>query len=163
MRKSSQKLVHQTFELVILIKGIDGILEVVGGVILFFVKPAQINSFLIWLTQHELAQDAQDLLANYLLKVGANLSLDTQLFGAIYLLVHGIIKIALILGLWKRKLIAYPLAVIFLSLFIIYQIYRYVQQPAFWLIALSIFDALIIVLTLIEYQQLKKSFVFSAR
>ncbi|MFH0776891.1 MAG: DUF2127 domain-containing protein [Patescibacteria group bacterium] len=156
----NRKILHETFELGILVKGIDGILEVIGGALLLLLQPAQINSLIVWLTQHELAQDSHDLLANYLVKLGSNLSLDAQVFGAIYLLIHGVIKVALILGLWKKKLIAYPLAIIFLALFIVYQIYRYVQQPALWLVILSVFDAAMIFLTWAEYRQVKKKLVF---
>jgi len=158
-----RKLLHQGFELGILVKGADGILEIVGGILLFVVKPTQINMFLVLLTQHELVEDAQDFLANYLVKLGGSLSLDTQIFGGLYLLTHGVVKVALILGLWRKKLIAYPAAIIFLALFIVYQIYRYIYHPAFWLIALSVFDALMIFLTWQEHGQIKKRFGISAR
>ncbi len=165
MNKTSLKLklLHQAFELSVLLKGLDGILEAVGGILLFFIKPYQINAVIVWLTQHELIEDSHDLIANYLVKLGAGLSLDAQIFGAIYLLIHGIIKFGLIVGLWKKKLMAYPIAIVFLALFIVYQIYRYVYHPALWLIVLSVFDALMILLTWIEYQRLKKNFGVSAR
>ena len=50
-------LLDQTFEVGIILKGLDGLLEVIGGLLLFVVSPATIDRVVTSLTQHELSED----------------------------------------------------------------------------------------------------------
>ena len=68
----------------------------------------------------------------------------------------GIIKAGLVIALWKKKIIFYPIAIIFFGLFVIYQIYRYFLEPSFILMVLTILDLIIIFLSYKEYKILKK-------
>jgi len=137
------------------LKGLDAALEIVGGAALLAVSPAWILRAIAFLTQDELAEDPRDLVANYLLHAAQNVSLGSERFTAIYLLSHGIIKIGLVGALLKDKLWAYPAAVIVFSAFILYQLYRFTYTHGFGLIALSLFDMIVIWLIWIEYRALK--------
>jgi len=148
-------ILHKSFEIGILFKGIDGILEILGGFFLLFLNPDRLNKLIILLTQHELSEDPRDFIANYIIKFSSEFSISTQHFGVLYLFSHGIIKLILIYLLWKKKIWSYPLAVVFLMLFIFYQIYRYTFTQSIWLIYLTVFDIIMIVLTLIEYKRIK--------
>src|SRR5258708_7588782 len=101
MQNQYKSLVHKTFELGILLKGINGALEIIGGVLLIVVNPQTINSWVIQLTQGELSRDPYDLVANFLLKSAHDFSLGGQLFGVLFLLSHGLIKLFLIIALFK--------------------------------------------------------------
>jgi uncharacterized membrane protein len=61
-------LLDQTFEVGITLKGLDGVLEVIGGLLLLVISPATIDRIVTSLTQHELSEDPHDLLATHLLK-----------------------------------------------------------------------------------------------
>ena len=50
-------LLDQTFEVGIILKGLDGLLEVIGGLLLLVVSPATIDRVVTSLTQHELSED----------------------------------------------------------------------------------------------------------
>ena len=76
-----------------------------------------------------------------------------MLFGAIYLLTHGAVKVVLVIALLLDKLWAYPWMIGFLTLFIGYQLYRIALHPTTGLIALTIFDAVILALTAREYRR----------
>lgn len=154
---NSKAAIHQAFRIGIFLKGVNGFLETIGGGLLLIVKPAAINRFILFWTQGELAEDPQDIIAHYLVNFARNFSLNTQIFSAIYLLSHGAIKLFLVVALFKRKLWAYPLAIFFFFLFILYQIYRFSYDHSFWLVLLTIFDIVIIVLTYLEYRELKKA------
>jgi uncharacterized membrane protein len=56
-------LLGQTFEVGILLKGLDGLLEVLGGLLLLVVSPATIDRVVTSLTRHELSEDPRDVLA----------------------------------------------------------------------------------------------------
>ena len=140
--------IHFFFNLSIIAKGIDGVIEIVGGFLLFFVAPDRINAAIRLLTQHELSEDPRDLIATYLLK-------GVTMFAAAYLLWHGVVKAGLVTALLLESRWAYPAAIVAFFLFLVYQLYRYTHTHSPALLALSIVDMLVIALTWIEYKRLK--------
>lgn len=144
------------FRVGVWLKGLDAILEIIGGVALLLVSPAFILRVVAFLTQDELAEDPRDLVANYVLHVARHLSMGTVHFAAFYLLAHGVVKVALVVALLKRVLSAYPISVIVFGAFIAYQLYRFTLTHSAGLIALSIFDLLVIGLIWLEYQALRR-------
>ena len=151
------KTVHILFDISLIGKAVDGVLEVIGGVVLFFVNPDQINEILRVLTQHELSEDSHDVLSNLLLHSVQNLSTGTEVFAAFFLLWHGVVKVGLVWALFRRHLWAYPIAIVAFGLFLAYQVYRYSHTRSVWLLALSILDLFVIVLTWLEYKRLRTS------
>jgi len=142
-----------TFKIGLVLKGLDGILEVIGGIVLLFLSPQAIQHIARTLTAHELSQDSHDLIARYLLHTTAHLTTSTTLFGAIYLLSHGAAKIVLVVLVLREKLWAYPWLIVLLLAFIAYQLYRLIAVHfSVGLTALTIFDAVLVWLTWREYQ-----------
>ena len=146
-------LLDQTFEIGIILKGLDGLLEVIGGVLLLVVSPATIDHLVTSLTQHELSEDPHDFLATHLLRTAHGLTGSAVLFGAVYLLAHGLVKVILVTALLKNQRWAYPWTIAFLGIFIAYQLYRLSFHPSVGLMALTILDALIAWLTYREYRK----------
>jgi uncharacterized membrane protein len=151
------KTVHILFDIGLIGKAVDGVLEVIGGVILFFVNPEQINGMLRIFTRHELSEDPHDVLANLLLHSVQHLSADTKVFAAFFLLWHGVVKAGLVWALFRKHLWAYPIAIVAFGLFLAYQVYRYSHTRSAWLLALSILDISVIVLTWLEYRRIRTS------
>jgi uncharacterized membrane protein len=139
------------FEIGIIAKGLNGIAELVGGLLLLFVTPARIQHLAAFLTQGELSEDPHDLIATHLLHTTNGLTGNAVLFGAIYLLAHGVVKVVLVVALLLNRLWAYPWMIGVLLLFIGYQVYRIALQPTAGLIALTVFDIAIVALTGREY------------
>jgi uncharacterized membrane protein len=146
-------LLDQTFEVGIILKGLDGVLEVTGSLLLVVVPPATVDRVVTSLTQHELSEDPHDFLATHLLKTAHGLTGPALFFGALYLLLHGLVKVVLVAALLKNQLWAYPWTIGFLGLFIVYQVYRLSFQPSVGLAALTVFDAGIAWLTYREYRK----------
>ena len=121
-----------------------------------WLPPQTLKGFVWAITRHELSEDPKDLIANFLVRSAGHFSVSAKVFGSVYLFSHGIIKIALILSLWKRKLWSYQAAIVFFILFIIYQMYRYTHHHSAWLILLSILDVIVVMLTWLEYRNLKR-------
>ena len=63
---------------------------------MLFSTPDQIHSLLAPLTLEELSEDPHDFVATHLLHTGAGLTGKALLFGAIYQLTHGIVKVVLV-------------------------------------------------------------------
>jgi uncharacterized membrane protein len=146
-------LLDRVFDVSITLKGLDGVLEVIGGLLLLFLTPHRLNAIVEFLTQHELSQDPRDFLATHLLSFAHSYTASTALFLAAYLVSHGIIKIVLVVALLQQRLWAYPLAMVVLSIFIVYQIYRLALHLSFGLLALTLFDIFIVGLTALEYRK----------
>jgi uncharacterized membrane protein len=144
-------LLDWTFEIALVIKGLDGVLEIVGGVLLLVVSKAQLDSVVVALTQHELSEDPNDFIATHLLSAEGNLSGGSQVFAALYLLLHGIVKVVLVAAVLKDKLWAYPWMIAFLLAFIVYQGYLLVVAPTVGIAALTAFDIFMVWLTYREY------------
>jgi uncharacterized membrane protein len=146
-----RKFLDRTFDISITLKGLDGLAEVVGGILLLVVAPPTLNDLAVKLTQHELAQDPHDFIGNHILHAAGNLH-DTQLFGAVYLLSHGLVKIVLVAALLKQKLWAYPASLVFLGAFISYQLYRMTYDPTIGMALLTAFDVFVVWLVWREYR-----------
>ena len=143
----------RTFKIGLVLKGLDGILEVVGGILLLFLSPASIEHIARSVTAEELSKDPHDLIANYLLHSTSHLSSGITLFGAIYLLSHGVAKIVLVAFVLRDKLWAYPWLIALLLVFIAYQVYRLAWVHfSVGLTALTVFDAALVWLTWREYR-----------
>ena len=146
-------VLDRTFRISLILKGWDGVLELIGGVLLLVVSSSQINSVVRFLTQHELLEDPNDFFANHLRVAAGSLTAGATLFGAIYLLLHGLVKVLLVAAVLRDRLWAYPWMMAFLMVFIGYQIYQLCIGFSVGLVLLTAFDAFIVVLTAIEYRK----------
>ena len=135
-------------------KGLDGLLETLGGILLLLISPDQINHLARWLTQGELSQDPHDFIAHHILKTAHHLTGSSLAFGAAYLLSHGLVKVFLVFMVLRDKIWAYLALIGVTALFVIYQVYRLVVDKfSVSLLLLTLFDLLIIYLTQKEYRR----------
>jgi len=147
-------LTDRAFRIGLLFKGIDGLLETIGGILLLLVKPAQIDHLAKWLTQGELSQDPNDFIANHILKTAHELTGSSLIFGAAYLLSHGVVKLVLVFEVLRDHLWAYKGLIVVTALFVVYQVYRITfDKFSVSLFLLTIFDLIIIYLTQKEYRR----------
>jgi uncharacterized membrane protein len=140
----------RTFRLSIALKGLDGILEIIGGALLLFISPSAIHGVARVLTQHELSEDPRDFFTSWLLHAADSLTVSASLFGAIYLLAHGLVKVVLVVAVLRNRLWAYPWMIAFLLACIVYQLYRMAVHFSVGLL-LTIFDVFVTWLTWVEY------------
>jgi uncharacterized membrane protein len=144
------------FQIGIIVKGLNGLAELVGGLMLLFQSPSGIRHIVAVLTQGELSEDPHDVVARYLLHTASGLTGSAVFFGAIYLLLHGAVKVVLVTALLLNKLWAYPCMIAVLLIFIGYQMYRIALHPGAGLIALTVFDSMIVALTWREYRRQRR-------
>ena len=147
----------RVFEIGIVGKGLNGLAEVAGGVLLLFTTPTRLHHLVAALTQGELSEDPHDLIATRLLHTTNGLTGHAVLFGAVYLLLHGVVKVVLVVALLQNRLWAYPWMIGVLLAFIAYQGYRVSLHPTAGLIGLTVFDILIVALTWREYRQQRRA------
>jgi uncharacterized membrane protein len=151
-----ERRIHQIFEVSVLLKGAHALIECIGGLALAFVSTGSITSLVNVLTQEELIEDPNDFVGTRLLSVAQNFTVSTQHFYAFYLLSHGIIKVLLVIGLLRSKLWAYPVSLVVIGLFIVYQLYRFSYTHGFGLIVLTVFDVIVMGLIWHEYRLVRR-------
>jgi uncharacterized membrane protein len=145
--------IHTVFVWSVVLKGINAFIEIALGVLLLFTgEVIHIVSFLV---QGELIEDPTDFFATHAANFLPYLATNTGLFASFYLLSHGLIKGFLVVGLLRDKLWAYPASIVFLVLFIAYQILRFTYTHSPFLVVLTIFDMVVIWLVWHEYRYLK--------
>jgi len=159
----NERRIHQIFEVSVLLKGAHALVECVGGLVLALVSSSSIAGLVNRLTQEELIEDPTDLIATHLLSMAQGFSVSTKNFYAFYLLSHGIVKLALVVGLLRNKLWAYPASLVVLGLFILYQIYRFFFTQSVGLIVLTVFDLIVMLLIWHEYGLMRRHHPVTSR
>jgi uncharacterized membrane protein len=150
-------LLHESFRAGITIKGIDGILEALGGVILWFVRPDALNKIALKFLEFDLPFDRHEFILTHLYRATELLANGSKHFASLYLLTHGLIKAALVTALWFDALWAYPFTIFVFSMFCVYQVHRFLYTHSIAMLLITIFDMLIIYLTWREYRDQKFS------
>ena len=148
-------MLDRTFFVSLILKLADGVLELVAGAVLLLMTPGQLQRVVAAVTRGELAEDPSDLVANLLVRYASQLNVSLTLFGAWYLLVHGVVKVLLVAAVLRDHLWAYPWLVGFLLAFIGFQGYELVVHFTWSLLLLTLFDVFIVYLTVREYRRHK--------
>jgi uncharacterized membrane protein len=151
-----EKYLHLAFEITLILKGIFALLEILAGIVAYFITQDFLLRFVVAITQDELTEDPRDFVAHYLLQTAQDFSISSQHFTSLYLLSHGIIKIFLVAGLLRGKFWFYPLAMIVFALFILYQFFRFSITHSLWLLVVTLLDIIVILLTWHEYRYLRQ-------
>ena len=141
------------FNIGLLLKGLFAIVEIIGGILSVLLSPERVNTLVSLITNAELSEDPGDILMHYLVTFGHSYSIETQTLLIAYLIAHGSVKLFTIILLWKKVLWSYPFAVVCFSGFIVYQIYHFVNSHSWFLIPLTILDAFMVVLIILEYKR----------
>ncbi len=149
-----EKSIRKIFVVGVILKGMNSVLEILGGIL--FLWSGAVSSIISFLITKELIEDPSDFLASHLQRLVPYFTAHSQLYAAFYLLSHGIVKIFLVVGLLRNKLWAYPTSIVFLCLFIVYQVYRFAFTHSLFLFLLTLFDIALIALTWHEYKFVKK-------
>jgi uncharacterized membrane protein len=155
-KAAEERGLHDLFEIGIILKGIDGTLELIGGAFLWLVSPGTLNAIVLSLFHSELTEDPKDWFVNLLLHTTQNLTAQFQNYAGILLIAHGAVKIFLIIGLLRGKLWAYPAAIIVFIIFIVSQLYQLSLAYSLLIWVITIVDVLVVLLIAHEYREVKR-------
>lgn len=157
MKARLDQELHRAFEVSLLVKAVFEVCEILAGVLVAFVNEATVLRVVHAVTQVELSEDPRDVVATYLLHAAQHFSASRQHFMVFFLLSHGIVKLWLIVELWRKKLRYYPLALMVFGGFILYQLYRFSLTHSALLLVITAVDGAVIWLTWMEYRHLRRN------
>jgi uncharacterized membrane protein len=136
----------------VLLKGIHGLVELFGGVLVWAISGKTIERFIAWITEGERIEDPHDLFVQFIVTSTEHL-IAGRTFAILYLMIHGAINFMLAIGLWRNWKGAYQSALLILGIFTLYQIYRMTFTFSYWLLFLTVFDVVVLGLIYYEYTE----------
>ena len=139
----NEKQIHRLFQLVVALKGGHALIEILGGLALYFLSS---DAILRWLYRE--AAQSDGLVAGF----ARTFSGSEQHFYAFYLVSHGVVNMAIVVGLLIQKRWAFPATFAMLSLFVAYQLYRYSYTQDVGLLAITALDLIVMALAWHEYR-----------
>lgn len=151
-----EKRIHEVFQASILLKGAFAAVECLSGLALAVASPVGVRALVDRLAEAQLIEDRGEFIASHLLAWAQAFSVQSQHFYAFYLLSHGAVKLALVVGLLMGRLWAYPASLVVMTLFVVYQLYRYSYTHGFGLLVLTVFDLFVIALIWHEYRLIRR-------
>jgi len=134
--------IRRLFRLSIALKGLHALAEVAGGIALSLFSTDSILRLLYRVDRHDW--------------FASHFTPNEHHYYAFYLLSHGMANLVIVWGLMRERLWAYPVTFVVLSLFVAYQVQRfiYVRDPG--LIVLSLLDVIVMALAWHEYRLVKR-------
>ncbi|MBN9101298.1 MULTISPECIES: DUF2127 domain-containing protein [unclassified Pseudonocardia] len=150
------------FRIALLLKGIDGAIELVGAIVLLIIPTGAVQTLINDVLSRDLLGPPDGSLAKHFVSGTAEFASGNRTFAVIYLGLHGIVKLALVVAMLRKIRPAFPVAVVVLGAFVVYEIYRATQTGSVLLPFLAALDVAIIVLIIREYRSLRTEHVDGA-
>lgn len=146
---------ERLFRLAMLVKGVDGAVELLGALAVLAVPSVVVHRLVTDVLARDLLGPADGSLAHRLTAAADTFTNGGRTFAAVYLGLHGVIKLALVVALLRRVRPAYPVAVVILAVFVGYELFRAVRTGSLLLPVLAVIDVAVIVLVIREYRTLR--------
>lgn len=152
MKKFFAKHSYKFFKTGVLIKAGIAIIEIVAGLVFYFLSYATMNAIVIALI-HLVIKNPDSVVWNWVNSGFHDLVIYSTSFWAFIFLSHGVTKILLTRGLLRNKTWAYIGSLVVFSYFIINQVYQSIRNPSFALELITIFDMVVVFLIFYEYRR----------
>ena len=136
----------------IAIKGIDGTIETIVGAVVAIAGAQRLSSFVIGITAPELDYGPESTTVRLIRHGALGLAHAPSRFIVVWLLAHGVLKLALAIELLRGKSWIFSVATAILAGFIAYMGCRLAGQWSAWLFAFALFDVVTLALVLDEWR-----------
>ena len=146
---------EQLFKLALVVKAVDGAAELTGALALLLVSGTAVQRLVADVLSRDLIGPPDGTLARHFVAGTAEFASGSRTFAVVYLGLHGVVKLALVAALLRKWLPAYPIAVVVLGAFVLYELYRATRTGSILLPFLAVLDIAIIVVIVREYRLLR--------
>lgn len=143
---------HLAYLVAIAIKGIDGLIEFVAGVLIAALGSHELYRFAVWATAPELARHPGSHTIHAIRHGAYHLTHGPHRFAIIYLLCHGLLKIGLVINLFIEHMWIFPVSLVVLLGFIGFMGVKLAAHWSPWLFAFALFDTLTVALVVNEWR-----------
>ena len=151
-------LLHYAYLAAILVKGVDGALEALAGMIIAITGPERVYEWVIRITAPELTGHHPALHA---IRSGATrLAESSHEFVIFYLLVHGVLKLGVVVALLRGGgRLVFPAASLILGAFVVYMGSELARHWSGWVLSFLLFDLLTLLLVLNEWRNVSRNVI----
>jgi len=147
----------RAFAVAIAIKGIDGGLQFIGALLLMVIPPTLITGAANMIITRDLLGDPNGTLSTHLAEAANHFANgSSRWFAIFYLLAHGVIKLILVWALVKKVMWMFPVSVVVLAAFVVYEVWRAVHTHSIALPVFAAIDVVIITMIIREYRKLRR-------
>lgn len=131
-----------------------GILKLFFGLVLLKFINNSFAGLFYNLMSHELIEDPNDILVRAVGSILNQVTINISYFIAMYLIFWGTVDTFLSINLLKLRLWSYPISLILIGLFTLYEIYRFAHTHSIVLLIIIFIDLFILWLIDKEYKKL---------
>ncbi|MEI8135632.1 MAG: DUF2127 domain-containing protein [bacterium] len=155
--QEDKSFVHRAFWISLFLKGLDGALQLIGGIAVIFAEPGTLGKTYRYFTRFLVGNRTQNPEAEFIKVTAHSFGMNVEMLVAIYLLVNAVIKLLLVYGLLKERLWVFPAACIGFGLMFSLELYR-ISIHFYWgifiLMCISVF---VITMVLLEWKKVRKA------
>jgi uncharacterized membrane protein len=144
-------LTHIVYLVTIAVKGVDGIIETLLGLLIAITGPAEFYFLVLHFTTPELENNHHNRAAAAVQHGAAGLTHGSAGFVIFYLLVHGVLKSGISLCLLQGQRWIFAPACAILTGFILFMSYHATQHFSWWLFGFAAFDLFTLILVINEW------------
>ena len=143
---------HYAYIVTLFVKGFDGAIETLAGIIVGIVGTHRFYMFVVRATANKFAHDPNNPIVHLLRHWFLGLTTTSNSFVALFLFVNGALKLAVAISLLCGKRWIFPPAMAIFSAFILYMSYRLAMHWSWWLFGFSLLDLLTLALVANEWR-----------
>jgi uncharacterized membrane protein len=147
----NRSLTHFVYLITIAVKGIDGVIETLLGLLIAVTGKDRLYALVLRFTTPELVENPANRAAAAVQHGAAGLVHASAGFIIFYLLTHGILKSGIAVNLLAGRRWIFAPACVILTGFILYMGYHTVQHFSGWLLGFALFDLFTLALVINEW------------
>ncbi len=159
-KKNINEIYESLFRFIMVWRIIYSLFKIILGIILFKFIGTPISHLFYKIMGHKLMGDQFDFLIQIINPFMYHVSYKITYFLVIYLIFWAIIDIVLSIILLKHKLWAFPISILLMSVFVLYEIFRFTNTQSLILLWVIIMDIVLIWVIKGEYNKLKNKSIF---
>ncbi len=141
------------FRVLVVLKGLHGALELASGLLLLFFSAPHLAEILSRFAWHEMYVAGHPLLGRSLSGAAGHVTGGGKAFAVVYLLVHGGVKLALLVSVFRHMRRWYPVMLVLLGGFLLFELVRLAIRFSPVLAGLAAYDLLLVTLLWREYRR----------
>jgi len=150
----AHSIAHLGYLITIAVKGFDGAVELLIGLLIWLAGPMRIYLWILRLTAPELDDHPASKVIHAIRRGASGLAEGQSGFAVTYLLIHGVLKLGLALALLRGgHRWFYPVAALILAGFIAFMSLRLAARWSDLLLGFALFDLLTLALVLNEWRR----------
>lgn len=147
-----ERLLDFSFLVGVALKVLNVFGDLGAGIPLLFLGPERLSLWAQLATNDVLAEDPDNVAANYVMHATEQLTSSSLNYAAVYFLVHGLVKVAILIALIRGSRRMYPWVIGALGALLVYQLVDFAFTRSVTMLILSVLDAIVIWLTWREWR-----------